>query len=117
MRPWAVVIRLTTEMAWILVTDAEGDDRLQARLPRPRHHRALRTLLEGLALWGGWPLRVAISADELDPWSFEEDVFGLDLDRSGDADLLELSFLLPSRDRDRLGVGDFESLRRLVPGA
>ena len=116
MQPWTVVIRLTMETAWILMTDAEGNDVLQARLPRPRHPRALRTLLEGLALWGGWPLSVAISADELDAWSFEQDVFGIDLERSP-ADLVDVRFLLPLSARDRLHVDDFEALRLLVPGA
>lgn len=111
-----VVIRLTSETAWILVSDREGNDRLQAQLARPRHRRALRTLLEGLALWGGGPLSVAISAAELDPWSFEEDVFGIDPD-GPETDLVELTFLLPPRDRDRLSVEGFEALRRWVPGA
>lgn len=116
MPSWTVVIRLTSETAWILVSDREGNDCLQARLARPRHRRALCTLLEGLALWSGAPLSVAISVAELDRWSFEEDVFGIDLE-GPETDLVELSFLLPPRDRDRLSLAGFDALRSWVPGA
>ncbi len=44
-------IRRTAGRIQILATD-EGDDCLRASLPlRPAHPQALRTLLEGLALW------------------------------------------------------------------
>jgi hypothetical protein len=40
-----------------------GQDLLRAVLPRPSHPRALVTLLEGLALWQGDALRVAVCVD------------------------------------------------------
>jgi hypothetical protein len=116
MGPWTVVVRLTSAAAWILVVDAEGNDVLQASLPRPGHRRALRMVLESLALWADRRLSVAISADELDAWCFEADVFGVDWDQPA-SHLVELSWVLPSRERDRLGLPDFDALRRLIPGA
>jgi hypothetical protein len=54
-RPSAVKLRVSTP---------EGDDVLKAQLPGyPGHPRALLTVLEGLALWCGKPLCVALSAD------------------------------------------------------
>jgi hypothetical protein len=62
MHDWDLTLRATDGAALLLVT-SEAGDLLKARLPlSPGHPRALLTLLEGLALWRGQALRVAVSA-------------------------------------------------------
>lgn len=111
---WAVSVRCTTRETKLLVTEL-GDDLLKARLPTtPSHPRALLTLCEGLALWHGSPLRVAVSAD-VDAQDHCERIFyagGL-LEPSSALVLLELA---PPRERSRRrlrgrGLGDFRQLR------
>ena len=54
----------TTPPGRTVVVSSEGSDLLKAHLPNyPDHPRALLTMLEGLALWCGQALCVAISAD------------------------------------------------------
>jgi hypothetical protein len=61
---WTVSVRCTSSDTKLLVTES-GNDVLKARLSTwPGHPRALLTLCEGLALWQGFPLRVAVSADD-----------------------------------------------------
>lgn len=112
-----VAIRRTHEPAAMPVSGRERNDPLPPRV-RPRHRFALRTLPERLALWSVWPPSVAISADAVDPWWFEADVFATVPDDSG-ADLIAVSFLLLRRDRDPDGLSadDFASVRPRVPGA
>lgn len=73
---WPTTLRIGGGELRLLVMSPHGDDLLKARLPvRTRHPRALLTLLEGVALWSGQPVRAVISAgapraDGLDaePW-------------------------------------------------
>ena len=68
MRDWKPVLRVSRGHVLLLVTSETGDI-LKARLPlSPRHPRALLTLLEGLSLWSGEPLEVAVSAAESSDW-------------------------------------------------
>ena len=69
-RSWSSSLRVTAHEVTLLVTAPETGDVLKARLPTPpRRPRALLTLLEGLALFVGEPLSVAISAAPLpDLW-------------------------------------------------
>jgi len=102
-------VRAGPHRARILATH-EGDDCLKAVLPRsPVHPRALHTLLEGLALWHGQPLRAALIAD--DPWapSLVEDLFGGAL---WPPDLANVQFELRHRRSPRRirGPGDFRPL-------
>jgi hypothetical protein len=63
MGPWSGTVRVTTREVKLLVYDPQEGDLLKARLPLgAQHPRALLTLLEGLALWRGQPLRVVVSA-------------------------------------------------------
>ena len=63
MPAWKTTLRVRPEAVKLLVQTEEGDDILKAQLPGyPDHPRALLSLLEGLALWCGTPLCVAISA-------------------------------------------------------
>jgi hypothetical protein len=58
-RPWKGAVRVTPREVKVLVVDPEQGDLLKARLPPvAQHPRALLTLLEGVALWQGQPLRV-----------------------------------------------------------
>jgi hypothetical protein len=60
---WKTTLRVRPGVVKLLVQTEEGDDILKAQLPGyPDHPRALLGLLEGLALWCGTPLCVAISA-------------------------------------------------------
>jgi hypothetical protein len=111
---WAVNVRCTTRDTKLLVTD-HRDDVLKARLTAsPCHPRALLTLCEGLALWHGSPLRIAVSADA-DAQDHCERIFyagGL-VEPSSALVLLELE---PPRERPRRrlrgrGLGDFRQLR------
>ena len=115
MEPWSGTVRVTTREVKLLVYDRQEGDLLKARLPPgAQHPRALLTLLEGLALWRGQPLRVVVSAtsasdgrpiwcgsglfgDEL--WPAESQLVRYDL--GGRA----------SRPRRVVGLGDFRALR------
>lgn len=115
MGPWSGTVRVTTREVKLLVYDPQEGDLLKARLPPgAQHPRALLTLLEGLALWRGQPLRVVVSAtsagdgrpiwcgsglfgDEL--WPAESPLVRYDL--GGRA----------RRPRRVVGLGDFRALR------
>jgi hypothetical protein len=99
----------------VLVVDPEQGDLLKARLPLvTQHPRALLTLLEGLALWRGQPLRVVVSAtsagDGRPCWS-GSGLFGDEL-WPGESQLVryEVADRAPRR-RALVGLGDFRSLR------
>lgn len=63
-RPWHCTLSVTTTAVTILVQD-NNRDLLKAQLhPQPNHPRALLTLLEGVSLWRGQPLQVALSVAE-----------------------------------------------------
>ncbi|MGH7899040.1 MAG: hypothetical protein ACREQQ_13880 [Candidatus Binatia bacterium] len=76
---WMVSVRCTSRETKLRVTE-RGDDLMKARLPTyPGHPRALMTVCEGLALWHGMPLGVAVSADADAVDCFERIFFGGDL--------------------------------------
>src|SRR5215510_13286756 len=80
MRAWMSTLRVTSTEVSLLVRDQEAGDRLKARLPtRPRHPRALLTLLEGVALWQGERLHVALSAASSSAAWLGSDLFGDEL--------------------------------------
>jgi hypothetical protein len=65
---WHCALHVTQHHAKLLLTAADGDDLLKARLNRtPSHPRALLTVLEGLSLWSGQTLCVALSVDDSCP--------------------------------------------------
>ena len=80
MNQMVTTVRVTPQETRVLVQDETGD-RLIARLPplSGSHRWALRTLLEGLALWSDRRLRVVLFADDSCDW-----------DRLGLADALGL---------------------------
>ena len=102
----------------ILAQAGPGETLVKAHLAaRPTSPRALSTLLEGLALWQGAPIRAALcvepTADTCDTSSFLESVADY-----GKAPLYEIEVVSAGRRRrrrDRLdGMGDFRDLRQLL---
>jgi hypothetical protein len=115
MSTWNVVIRPEKGAVKILVNDLEGDI-LRARLPKPPDHpRALLTLLEGLALWGGQPVHAAISAGALETAWSELGLFGGEL-WPVESLLVRFSFTPRLRRRRLAGLGDFRSLYAMRGG-
>jgi hypothetical protein len=100
----------------LLVSDERGD-LVKARLPAdPRHPRALLTWLEGLSLWNGHVLRVALSAtDDVPGWSGSM-LFGDEL-WPAESQLVRFDLGVRACRRARLrGVGDFGGLRSIAGG-
>ena len=111
--PWKVLLELTPKTVRLLVTDEHGDV-LKAQLPaRPDHCRALTLVLEGLALWCGRVLSVAVSADHPVDHSFGMGPFGDAWPE--DSVLVHYEFVGASRPAGTRidGVGDFRVLRRM----
>jgi hypothetical protein len=114
-RPWRGAVRASAREVKVLVIDAEQGDLLKARLPPlTQHPRALLTLLEGIALWRGQPLRVVVSAtsagDGRPCWS-GSGLFGDEL-WPGESQLVRYEVGGHGhRRRPLVGLGDFRSLR------
>jgi len=111
--------------ARVLATTSTGTTILKARLEsRPRHPRALATLLEALALWQGAEARGVLAVGEGEPWC-DIDLFQLlgDFHVGHDAFGLTPLYRLTTVDRLRRpprprrdpigGMGDFRDLRQL----
>lgn len=115
LRSWQCSLRVTQHQTKLLLSAPEGD-LLKARLDsHPCHPRALLTLLEGLSLWCGEPLRVALSADERFRASLPSTLFGDEL-WPGESPLVRFDIVHPVRRRARLeGLGDFRTSRRGAP--
>jgi hypothetical protein len=112
LRSWHCTLRVTQQRAQLLVSAPEGDV-LKARLDtRPCHPRALLTLLEGLSLWYGQPLSVALSVGADCRSSLPSTLFGDELWPAESA-LVRFEVVQPVHRRARLtGLGDFRALRR-----
>jgi hypothetical protein len=113
MRSWNTSLRLSPQSFSLLVTDPLGNDLLKARLPpTPLLPRALLTVLEGLALWSGRPIRAVISVPRSCPRTLVSSCFGEDLWPAQSA-LVEFDFAAPIRRRPRRirGLGSFVQLR------
>ena len=115
MRPWKGSVRVTPREVLVLVQDPTRGDLLKARLPPQAHHpRALLTLLEGIALWRGQPMRVVLSAASADdgrPLWCGSGLFGDEL-WPGESPLVH--YEVGGRDSRRrllVGLGDFRPLR------
>jgi len=110
-RAWHCTLRVTAQRASLLVTRPEGD-LLKARLDtRPCHPRALLTMLEGLSLWSGEPLRVALRVDDDCRASHGSMLFGDEL-WPAESQLVRFNVVRPGRRGDRLrGLGDFRGAR------
>jgi len=115
LRSWQCSLRVTQHQTKLLLSASEGD-LLKARLDsHPCHPRALLTLLEGLSLWCGEPLRVALSADERFRALLPSTLFGDEL-WPGESPLVRFDIVHPVRRRARLeGLGDFRASRKGAP--
>lgn len=115
LRSWQCSLRVTQHQTKLLLSAPEGD-LLKARLDsHPCHPRALLTLLEGLSLWCGEPLRVALSADERFRALLPSTLFGDEL-WPGESPLVRFDIVHPVRRRARLeGLGDFRASRKGAP--
>lgn len=114
LRPWQCTLHVTTSEARLLVTESSRD-LVKARLDLPpRHPRALLTLLEGLSLWNGEPLHVALAVDKTCPAGLEPTLLGDGLWPAESA-LVRFEFVRHVRPR-RLDAREFRSLRRIARG-
>ena len=112
---WVVNVRCTSRETRVLITEGHSDV-LKARLStEPGHPRALMTLCEGLALWHGAPLCIAVYADDDAQEPFERVFYAGGLVEP-QSPLVRLEPRLHDRRRQRLrgrGLGDFRGLRDL----
>ncbi len=109
---WTSRLAVTPQELRLLVDSKQRGDLLKARLPaRPGHPRALLTMLEGLALWSGEPLRAVISAGESVQVGCALGLFGDELWPAGSALVQFDPAVLGSR-RHLRGLGDFRAVRR-----
>jgi hypothetical protein len=111
-RSWTGSLRVNAREASLLLEDEEQGDLMKARLPMPpRHPRALLTMLEGIALWRGQPMRVVLSAaDGSMPW-LGSGLFG-DETWPGESQLVSFAVAAPGSRRLLSGLGDFRTQRR-----
>ena len=101
----------------VIAMDGPTETLLKARLPLPRHPRAVAMLLEALALWHGTQVRAAVAADEtlaMSGTSLSPDLLG----EVNGGPLYTLEYVpvhSRRRRRDGLdGLGDFRDLRQLL---
>ncbi len=110
---WSTTLRIERDVR-LLVRNPQGDDLIKARLPlRPAHPRALVTMLEGVALFGGTPLRAVISAGGCRDGELEFEQWCDDL-WPAESPLVHFEFALPARSASRRtrGVADGRDVRQ-----
>lgn len=107
--PWHCALHVTQHHAKLLLTAADGDDLLKARLDRtPSHPRALLTLLEGLSLWSGQTLCVALSVDDSCPRWPGSQLLGGEL-WPAESQLVRFDIVHRGRRKETIrGLGDFQ---------
>ena len=116
MATWHTRLEPLPQGVRLRVTGPAGEDLLRAQLASsPEHPRALLTVPEGLALWHGERLSVAISADVPFHHSLGLGPFGDPPHWPQRSALVRYTYLgTPPRARRIRGVGDFRRLRQLV---
>jgi hypothetical protein len=104
-------LRVTNGEMCLLVASPEKGDVLKARLPvPPSHPRALLTLLEGIALWSGARLCVAIVAEPDSPGWLGAGLLGDEL-WPAESQLVQYEVVGRARPKRLRGLGDFRSVR------
>ena len=113
-RSFKAMIEIAPKTVRVLVTEPGGDVMKAEFRSYPGHTRALLFLLEGLALWSGEKLCVAIHAEHPVDHSLGLGAFGGE-EWPEESALVEFVFVdTGERARRKLsGVGDFRKLRRL----
>ncbi len=111
---WKTMVEITTEEVRLLVTAADGDVVKAQFTHYPDHTRALLFILEGLALWSGKKLCVAIHAELPVDHSLGLGGFGGE-EWPEESALVEFVFVETTAGKQRkiTGVGDFGQLRLL----
>jgi hypothetical protein len=109
---WKTTVEITPRVVRLLVTEAAGDVLKAEFRAYPDHTRALMFMLEGLALYSGHPLSVAIIAESPVSHSLGLGSFGGE-DWPETNALIDFVFVETDQgDRHRIsGVGDFKQLR------
>ena len=112
--PWIAMLRPTAQELRILVRRRGMGDLMLARLPaRAAHPRAVLTLLEGLALFRGRPMRAVICVADSSPTPYDLGLLFGDELWPGESPLVQFEVDLHGRRGDRLrGLGDFRALRK-----
>jgi hypothetical protein len=114
-RIWKCALRVTQKDVKLLVSSPEQGDLVKARLdPQPRHPRALLTTLEGLSLWSGHPLSVALYVEERSPYWPGAALFGDEL-WPAESQLVRFEVAHRVRRHRLRGLGNFRSLREDMP--
>lgn len=113
-RSFKAMIEIAPKTVRVLVTEAQGDVLKAEFRSYPGHTRALLFILEGLALWSGQKLCVAIHAEHGVDHSLGLGAFGGE-EWPEESALIEFVLVeTGERARRKLsGVGDFGTLRRL----
>jgi hypothetical protein len=113
-RSFKAMIEIAPKTVRVLVTEPQGDVMKAEFRSYPGHTRALLFILEGLALWSGQRLCVAIHAEHPVDHSLGLGAFGGE-EWPEESALVEFVFVeTDGRARRKLsGVGDFGKLRRL----
>jgi hypothetical protein len=112
-RPWHCTMQVTPSVARLLVRESNRDLLKAQFQPQSSHPRALLTLLEGLSLWQGAPIRVALSVDEGFLAEHGSTLFGNELWPS-ESQLVRFDVVHHVRP-ERLGcVGDFRFVRKMA---
>lgn len=112
---WNTTMKLGPNAVLVLMTDENHNEILKARLPlQSIHPRAVISLMEGLALWAGQPLTVALCAAERSGPTYAQWLFGAGRWPESSA-LVSYDVIEARRGRRRTisGVGDFRQLRLL----
>lgn len=114
LRSWRCTMRVTDHHTKLLLSGPDGD-LLKARLDtQPCHPRALLTLLEGLSLWSGETLCVALTVDGRFRSLQPSMLFGDEL-WPAESGLVRFELVERARRLVRLsGLGDFRLERRVA---
>ncbi|MGC4064886.1 MAG: hypothetical protein QM784_09635 [Polyangiaceae bacterium] len=106
-------LQVTSAAAMLLVRDGNCDLLKAQFSPHCSYPRALLTLLEGISLWQGQPLHVALSVDDECLKGRCSTLFGDELWPS-ESQLVQFDLVHHVRPRRLARVGDFRRVRKLA---
>jgi hypothetical protein len=112
-RPWHCTLQVTQTAVTLLVRDGSRD-LLKARFDlHCNHPRALLTLLEGISLWQGRALRVALSVADGCLMGQSSMIFGDEL-WPAESQLVQFDLVDRVRPKPLRCVGNFQAIRKLA---